>query len=418
MVFILVIIVEQSHRSIYTLAPLFLVLIIDTMGVGLIFPVLSPLFLSKDVGMLITGTSLWMRDTLYGVTLTSFSLAMFFGASFLGDLSDVLGRRKVLLLCLLGTAAGLLLSAIAIMLKSVSLLLFSRLLAGFTAGSQPIAQAAIADISRPDKKAANFALITLANCVGFVLGPMLSGYLTNKHMIYWFNYSTPFYAAASLAFTNAVCLFFTFKETFFPKEKRVLNFMKSVTLLMDAFRNSRIRQLSIIYLLLQIGWGIYFQFLCLYLVQVFNYGPIQLGHFMSWLGLVYAVVLAFVVRIIAKHFNLVNITLFALLLFMVANFLSLLPGEIVPWLTVPLSAGGDALAYTALLALFSNSADSQSQGWVMGITGTVAAAAWGIAALLASMLAYVALQLPFITAGTALFIGAILMMKFGRTATA
>ena len=83
------------------MAPLFLVLVIDTMGIGLIFPVLSPLFMSKTSGIIPAHLSIGARDLLYGLTLASYAIFMFVGAPFLGDLSDHLGRKKVLLICLL-----------------------------------------------------------------------------------------------------------------------------------------------------------------------------------------------------------------------------------------------------------------------------------------------------------------------------
>lgn len=130
-----------------TLFPLFLVLVIETMGMGIILPVLGPLFIDKAGTIIDPAMNLAWRQFLYGLTLGIFSIAMLFGAPILGDMSDRLGRKKTIVLSLLGSAIGLSISAVGIDLNSFLLLIFGRFFAGFFAGSQPIAQAAIADIS-------------------------------------------------------------------------------------------------------------------------------------------------------------------------------------------------------------------------------------------------------------------------------
>src|SRR5580658_5552191 len=95
-----------KHNKFMILAPLFLVLVIDTMGAGIIFPILSPLFMTPSESILPLATSENMRQFWYGATLTSWALLMFIGAPFLGDLSDRIGRKKVLVLCLVGDALG------------------------------------------------------------------------------------------------------------------------------------------------------------------------------------------------------------------------------------------------------------------------------------------------------------------------
>ena len=149
--------------------PLFLVIFIDAMGLAIMFPILTPIFMNLHVhgGILAAGASLLVRNIFYGVTLCIFPLFMFFGTPFLGDLSDHIGRKKVLIICLLGATVSYFLSGLSVDFKVVWLLLVSRAVAGFTAGSQPIAQAAIIDVSPPDKKALNLSLLLFPAALGF-----------------------------------------------------------------------------------------------------------------------------------------------------------------------------------------------------------------------------------------------------------
>ena len=81
--------------------PLFLLLFIDGMGLGLVLPILNAVIIN-DGGFFDANTSVALRNLLYGITLGIFMLGWFFGAAILGDLSDRIGRKKALIICLLG----------------------------------------------------------------------------------------------------------------------------------------------------------------------------------------------------------------------------------------------------------------------------------------------------------------------------
>src|SRR3990167_1878152 len=166
------------HSSLLVVAPLFLVLFIDGMGLSLIFPILNSIIVDPQSAFLSVSTSVGTRDFLYGLIVGIFMLCWFFGAAILGDLSDLIGRKKSLLICLIGAFLGYLLSAGAIVVKSIWLLILGRIVAGFTAGSQPIAQAAVVDVSTPEHKTRNIGFIILSPSLGFVLGPIIGGVLS------------------------------------------------------------------------------------------------------------------------------------------------------------------------------------------------------------------------------------------------
>src|SRR5262245_35146951 len=105
---------SKPNSQFYSLIGLFIVILIDTMGFGIIFPVISPLFLNTSSTMVPTNTSLSFRDLYYGLTLGIFSVFMFFAGPILGDLSDQLGRKKVILFCLFGSAISSVICALGI----------------------------------------------------------------------------------------------------------------------------------------------------------------------------------------------------------------------------------------------------------------------------------------------------------------
>lgn len=132
-------------------APLLLLIFIDSMGLGLVFPITNTLIMDPHSHFLAANVSLHTRSMLFGTIIGIFMLCWFFGASFLGDLSDNIGRKKSLMICLIGATLGYALSGIGVAVDSVALLLIGRIVAGFTSGSQAIAQAAVIDLSTPEK---------------------------------------------------------------------------------------------------------------------------------------------------------------------------------------------------------------------------------------------------------------------------
>lgn len=139
----------NSQRTIYALL---LVIAIDSMGYGFIFPVLTPIFLHGHNALTPAGMTPAESWFLFGLIVALYPLFMLFGAPILGDLSDRIGRKKVLLICLIGTMIGYIIAGIGISSGLLSLLIIGRVIDGATAGTLPMAQAAIADISVDSKK--------------------------------------------------------------------------------------------------------------------------------------------------------------------------------------------------------------------------------------------------------------------------
>jgi DHA1 family tetracycline resistance protein-like MFS transporter len=408
---------KNNKSNIYVLAPLFLVLLIDAMGVGLVLPLFGPLFTGRTSGIVSVAMSVGMRDLLYGITLSIFCVFMFFGAPFLGDLSDHIGRKKVLLFCLFGTAFGLVICALGVQINSLFLLIAGRALAGFMSGSNALAQAAIVDISTEDNKAINLSLISLANCIGFVLGPIFGGLLSDQNLWIKFGVTTPFWVSAGLAFLNGILLFLIFKETFHFKKIKPIKITKGLMIFISAFttKNKRIEKLAIVYLFSEMGWALYFQFLPLYLIGVFNYSAAKISHIMIFMGVVLGISFLWIIRIAVKIFTTEQIAFLSIAITAIGIFLAIIKTELMIWLSViPIGVGG-ALFYVALLTLFSDSVDKNAQGWVMGVFATIAAVAWGAAGIFSGILGTFGLFVPFIVAGVLLLLGNIVLSGFPRS---
>jgi DHA1 family tetracycline resistance protein-like MFS transporter len=192
-------------NSRYALAFIFMTMLIDTIGLGVIIPV-SPRLIAGLTHEAISGAARWG-----GWLFFSYALMQFLCAPLIGNLSDRFGRRPVLILSLAMLGVDYLITGLA---PTITWLFIGRTLSGMAGAAYPTANAYIADISPPEKRAANFGLVGAAFGVGFVLGPALGGFV-GEH----FGVRAPFFVAAALSFANALFGLVVLKESL-PREGR------------------------------------------------------------------------------------------------------------------------------------------------------------------------------------------------------
>lgn len=183
-------IVEASptRRFASPLLPIFLIVAVDILGFTIILPLLP--FYSERLGA---------SATVVGELVSTYAVCQLIAGPILGQLSDRLGRRPILLVSQIGTLAGFLVLAFA---HQIWVLFVARAVDGVTAGNLTIAQAYISDVTKPENRARAFAVIGIAFGFGFLVGPAISGFLAR------YGYQAPIFAAAALSFTTILCTFF------------------------------------------------------------------------------------------------------------------------------------------------------------------------------------------------------------------
>lgn len=394
---------------------LLLSILVDTLGLGLVYPVFVMMFGSGHNALLPPGSSLSLQHFYLGLAFLLYPLCLFFGASFNGDLSDYFGRKRILILCMLGVGISYLLMAFAVSIASLTLLLVGRGLSGLMAGSYPIAQAAVIDMSTAENKSLNLSIVVLANVFGMILGPLLGGFTSDNSLVSFFNYSTPFYISACLGFFAAFWLFISFKETFKPKKKITLSFLRPLHIFARAFQNKSVRWFSVAFLLMQIGWGNYLQLITLYLQTQFHYRNWQLGVFQGVLGCALALGLIVIIRYLVKYFNNRLILIMSLLITGISMILtSQLQKELSLWLLMIPIAAFDAVGFVAMLTAFSNAADKDAQGWVMGIASAEYAIAFVVPGLLTNLIPFTGVPPIILLSGFFFLIAGLIIWKIGE----
>lgn len=404
----------NQEKSLVSMLPLFLVLFIDGMGLGLLFPILNSILIDPAAGFLPAGTSEAMRDFYYGLTIGIFMICWFFGAAVLGDLSDSVGRKKSLMICLIGAFLGYLLSAVAVVFQNYWALLAGRIIAGFTAGSQPIAQAAIVDVSSEEHKARNIGLILLSVSLGFVFGPVFGGILSDTRLVSWFNFATPLYFASLISLLNAILLQFTFKETFTRAHDKIrIRWHHAIHIFISAFKHPAINRYSLVLLVMIFGWSNYFSFIPLYLLQTYHYTAMQNSFFLAVMGLGFSIGCGYIVDWCTLRFD-YGKTVVAGLLITAVNVLFVLfsQQQWVAWVATFFIGISLSVAYSILLTIFSNQVTDNEQGWVMGVTGSIMALCFGLTSLFTGLIAQVGAGLPMMLAFGGLSVSAALLWFF------
>lgn len=200
----------MQHRG--AIATVFAILLVDMLGFGIVMPVLPQLIM--DLGHVPVGdAAIWA-----GWLGAGYAAVQFVCAPVIGSLSDRFGRRPVLLASLAGFGVDYALMGLA---PNLWWLVLGRLVAGLTGASWTAAYACIADISPPEKRAANFGLMGMAFGFGFIAGPALGGLLATVDL------RLPFFAAAGLAFANLLLGLFVLKETLAPENRRAFDWRRA-----------------------------------------------------------------------------------------------------------------------------------------------------------------------------------------------
>ena len=257
------------------LLPLFAAVFIDIFSFGLMYPVIIALFHDPEVVGVYRPAVL---DAYLSLAFSLFPLGMFFGASYLGDLSDALGRRRTLLICMAGLATAYVLMWLAVETQDLLFFLAGRLLSGLMAGTGPIAQAAMMDRSSEAERGRNMSNVVLVNCVGLVTGPAVGGGLAHWDF------------RAPLGFAFALCLLaflWIWRSHVIeaPAGKPLaLSWHRPIEIFLSAIRHPVIGPIALSYLLFQLGFALYYVYILVEMQKTYHATSLELGLFSAVLG--------------------------------------------------------------------------------------------------------------------------------------
>ncbi|MDF2371755.1 MAG: TCR/Tet family MFS transporter [Rhizobiaceae bacterium] len=358
-----------------SVAFIFIVIVINMLGVGLAWPILPKLIQSFE------GGDISSAAFHFGLIATVYALAQFLFSPLMGNLSDAFGRRPILLISQAGLAIDYVFLAIA---PDYWWLFAARMISGMFGATITTANAYLADISTPENRARNFGFLGVAFGIGFIAGPAVGGLLGE------INIRLPFYAAAALTAVNFLYGYFILPESL-PVEKRrplgrvwnsnplsALRGMAEFPILLPLFTalfltavaGRGLENIWVLYTDFRFGWTLRDSALSLAFVGVMFIlvQGLLVGPSVRILGERRVVIIGYVIAIVA------------LFCFGIADQ---------GWMLFPFSAlyiFGAALAEPALKAICSRSVPDDRQGLLQGVFGSIGSVAIIVGPLSASMM--------------------------------
>ncbi len=336
------------------LAFIFVTLLIDSVGFGIILPVLPALI------MHLTGVTVDRAATYGGLLASIYALMQFFCAPVLGNLSDHFGRRPVLLFALFALGCDYFIQGLA---PTIGWLFVGRLIAGMAGASFTPAYAYVADITPPEKRAQSFGLMGAAFGIGFIIGPAIGGQLGH------FGLRAPFFTAGIIALLNTAFGYFALPESLPAASRRTFRWLRANPL--GTFAHVRrypgIPWMLAALFLWQLGHQVLPNVWSFYAILKFHWSSEQVGYSLTWVGAVMAIAQGvFTGKLVALFGGEKP----AALAGMAAAILAYLGYALVPqgWMMYPVSLLTFifALAYPSMNALASQRAPADAQGELQG----------------------------------------------------
>lgn len=339
---------------------LLVTVMIDSMGIGLIMPVMPNLLIELGA------TDLSRAAVWGGLLATIFAVMQFLFGPTVGNLSDRYGRRPVLLISLAVMAADYVIMGFA---HAMWVLVIGRILGGITAATQSTANAYMADISAPDEKSQNFGLIGAAFGVGFILGPLVGGLLGTLGP------RAPFFAAAGLAAANTLFGYLILTETVTNAIRRPFEWRRAnpVGSLKHIGKLPGVRRLLVVYFFYNIAFFVYPSVWAYYTQERFGWDSAMTGVSLAVFGFFMAVVQGGLIRLviprIGEHWTVIlgfGINAVAFMIYALAY-----EGWHI-FALAPITSLG-VIAGPALQGIMSRTASNDQQGELQGVLTSISA---------------------------------------------
>ncbi len=358
------------------LAFIFVTIAINAMGIGLVMPVMPTLLIELTGQGGLGEAAAWG-----GVATLAFASMQFLLSPTLGNLSDAYGRRPILLLSLLVMGLDYLVMATTGLL---SIFILARLVAGAAAATFATANAYIADVTPPAKRAANFGLVGAGFGLGFVLGPALGGLLAE------YGARAPFWAAAVLAFANLAFGFRFLPESLTAERRRPFALARAnpVGAALTMLRRPAVSWLLVAFFAYNVSHYVWPVIWAYFATARFGWGPSEIGVSLAVVGVSFMIAQGVLIRRIipwlgAERTAFIALGLDALtLLFMAFND----RGWAV-YAMAPITALS-ALVAPSMQGIMTNRTPSDAQGELQGAVSAVTALGVVITPILMSQLFY------------------------------
>jgi DHA1 family tetracycline resistance protein-like MFS transporter len=389
----------MANKGTAAIGFIFITLMIDITGLGLIIPVIPSLIEE------LTGEGISRASEYGGWLVFTFAVMQFLFSPVLGGLSDQYGRRPIILISLFGFAIDYLLLAFA---PTLLWLFIGRALAGVTGASITTATAYIADISTKENRAQNFGMIGAAFGLGFIIGPVIGGLLGS------FGSRVPFMVAAALTFVNFLYGYFVLPESLKKENRRPFNWKRAnpIGSLKNLQRYPALSGLAISFILINLASHAVQSNWSYFVIEKFAWSETMIGLSLGLVGILVALVQGGLIRFTNPRLGNEKSVYTGLLLYSAGLFLFAFASQ--SWMMfvflIPYCLGG--IAGPAIQSIMSSSVPANEQGELQGsLTGLLSLTSIVGPPMMTGLFAFFTKPTaPVHFSGAAFLLGAVLML--------
>jgi len=333
---------------------------LDAMGIGLIIPVM-PALIQEVSSTSMADAALWG-----GFLATSYAAMQFIFGPFLGNISDRFGRRPVLIVSLIFMGLDYFLMAVA---PSLFLLFVARIISGITGATYSTAAAYLSDTSAKGERSANFGYIGGAFGIGFILGPLIGGLLSE------FGTRMPFIIAGCLALMNAAFGLFVLPETLSEDKRRKFEWTRTnpFNALLRIRNLPMVGSVMFVVLLYSTANHVYPSIWNFFTIEKFAWDPKMVATSLAFYGICAAVIQVVILGIMIKRFGVERTATLGMIISIGAlAFLTIVDNPVLIFLGMPITALG-AVVSPALQGMMADQVGDDEQGELQGVFASVIA---------------------------------------------
>lgn len=337
---------------------IFVTVLLDSIGFGIIMPVVPQLIMD------ISGDTLTHAARTSGFLMFAFAGMQFIASPVLGNLSDRFGRRPVLLCSLLAMGCNYLLMGWA---PTLFWLFVGRIIGGISASTYGIANAYVADTFPAEKRAQYFALLGAGFGTGFIVGPAIGGFLGE------YGARMPFYAAAGLTFLNVIYGLLVLPESLQASNRRAFELRRANPLgaIRQLWHYPVVIALLLVYFFYMLGHFALPSIWSFYTIEKFGWSPRDIGLSLSAVGVAMIFVQAYLIRLVLPVWGPVKTAVVGL----IATLLSFIGYAFVPygWMMYPVIVVGSLQGFVgpSVQSIMSSHIPGNAQGELQGAVGSM-----------------------------------------------
>ena len=318
-----------------------------------------------------------------GYLVTIYALCQLLSGPLLGRISDRTGRKPMLLISQLGTCLGFILLARS---HALWMIFLSRFIDGITAGNLPIAQAYISDVTEPENRAKAFGIIGIAFGLGFLVGPAISGYLSQ------YGFAVPAWAAAGMSLTSMLCTWFLLPAK--PLHPPAIDAGSAFNprLYWNYLRDPALGRLLLQFLFFGLAFAEFMAGFALFAERRFTahghpFGAREIGYYYTYLGFLAIITQGYLLPRLVKRFGETRLVISGFFA-QAIGYASMALVYHVPALmgVAIINSFGSGILRPALTSLISQRASRQDQGAVMGMAQSLVSIGQVLSPILAGFL--------------------------------